>query len=163
MLASGLFGLLGVVLGWGLNQLSHYIDNKPKLVFMVADSHEILSPKEQRNKTSFSEYNIEIVNIGKVPVILERLSLYNKSNLLIDCILDDDQRKILPNRSKCYKMMEQDTEALKWHCNKQPFLTCDVIAYCYNGQQIKGKLDVCACCGNIIVNYNLMDGKETRL
>ena len=142
MWESGLFSLLGVFLGWGLNQLTHYLDNKPKLVFIITDNNDDITPVEVRTKTTPSEYKIEMINIGKVPVILEKISLYHNKKLLVDCFLTDSQRKILPNRSKCYTMMEQDKDTLQWHCDKKLFSKCSVIAYCFDGQRITAELDV---------------------
>lgn len=143
MVISGVFGLMGALLGWGLNQLTYYLDNKPKLVFVIVrnDNPDIIEP-EHRTKTSISEYRIEMANVGKVPVILESISLYYKQKLLIDCSIEANQRKILPYHSKYYEMMEQDREALQWHCKKKQFSECDIVAYCFSKQEIKGKLDV---------------------
>ncbi len=160
MLVSGVFGLVGVFLGWGLNQLSRYFDNKPKLAFIITYNKEDLELVELRNKTSCSEYIIEIVNIGKVPVILEKIILYYEGQLLVDCFLDDDQRKILPNRSKCYQMTKQDRDALQWHCDKKLFSKCDVTAYCFNGQQINSKLDVYNFYGKAMVKNGFIGKKK---
>lgn len=161
MLASGIFGLIGVLLGWVLNQLTRFLDNKPKLAFIITYSKEKLEKEEFRTKTSLSEYEIEMVNIGKVPVILKNLCLYHKSSLLVYCYLEDNQRKILPNESKRYQMMEQDKDALQWHCNKELFQTCDVIANCFNGESIKGILDINEFYGKAIENNGLIGRKNS--
>lgn len=148
--------MLGVVLGWGLNQLSHYLQNKPELAFIIDFNKEAEGEAWQRVKTSPSEYMIEIINVGKVPVILEEICLYHEGHLLVDCFLDDDQRKILPNRSKYYKMMEQEKSALQSHCNKYLFSKCEVIAYCVNGTKINGSLDVNDFYGRALMNNNLI-------
>lgn len=92
VLASGSFGLVGVILGWGLNQLSNYLNNNPKLAFIISYNQDITEPVELRTKTSPSECIIEMINIGKVPIVLDNISLYFKGTLLIDCFLDDNQR-----------------------------------------------------------------------
>lgn len=148
--------MLGVVLGWGLNQLSHYLQNKPELAFVIDLNKEAKLPVEQRVKTSPSEYMIEIINVGKVPVILEEICLYHEGHLLVDCFLDDDQRKILPNRSKYYKMTEQEKSALQFQCNKYLFSECDVIAYCINKKKINGSLEVSDFYGRALMDNNLI-------
>ena len=160
MLESGVFSLLGVFLGWGLNQLTHYLDNKPKLAFIITDNNKAITPVEKRTKTSLSEYKIEMINIGKVPVILERFSLYYEKKLLVDCFLADGQRKILPNTSKCYLMMEQEKDTLQWHCDKELFSKCNIIAYCFDGQRISATLDISAVYGKSILKNGLVGRKK---
>lgn len=160
MLESGLFSLLGVFLGWGLNQLTHYLDNKPKLAFIITDNNKAITPVEKRTKTSLSEYKIEMINIGKVPVILERISLYHERKLLVDCFLTDIQRKLLPNKSKCYLMTEQDKDTLQWHCDKNLFSKCNIIAYCFDGQRITATLDISAFYGRSLLKNDLVGRRK---
>lgn len=154
---SGLFSLLGVVLGWWLNKLSVENENKPKLAFVISSNKEVSEPVDLRTKTSPSEYIIEIINIGKVPIVLDNISLYFKGKLLIDCFLDDDQRMIYPNNIKTYLMMEQDREALQYHCNEKLFSKCDVIAYCFDDTEIKAELDLSCFYANAIMKNNFAD------
>ncbi len=160
ILISGIFGLVGVLLGWGLNQLTRFFDNKPQLAFVLTYSKEKLEKESLRTKTSLSEYEIEIVNIGKVTVILENIYLYHKGHLLIHCVLEDEQKKILPYGSKYYQMIQQDKTSLQWHCNKELFRSCDVIASCYNGKTIKGKLDLNEFYGRAIMNKGLLGRRK---
>lgn len=160
MVVSGFFGLVGVLLGWILNQLSQYFENKPKLAFVISISKEPVSPTELRTKTSSSEYVLEMVNIGKVPVILNQVSICYNEKTLIDCFLDDSQRMIMPNQSKSYQLMEQDRNTLQWNCDKYLFQYCYVTAYCYDGEEIKEKLDVYDFYGRAIMNKGLIGRKN---
>ena len=156
-LISGLFSLLGVVLGWKLNKLSIENENKPKLAFVISYNKEVSEPVELRTKTSPSEYIIEMINIGKVPIVLDSISLYFKGTLLIDCFLDDNQRIIYPNNIKTYLMMEQDRETLQWHCDQKLFSKCDVIAYCFGDTEIKAELDLSYFYANAMMKNNFAD------
>jgi hypothetical protein len=78
ILFGGLFTLLGVIIGWGLNELSTVLRSKPKLSFqMVGTPDAELVENELRTKTSSSECGIEIFNICQKPFVLESFALYD--------------------------------------------------------------------------------------
>ena len=63
--------IIGVVVGWALNEITDSLHKKPKLCFrMVSTPTNELTDKEYRTKTSLSESGIEVFNIGEKPVIL---------------------------------------------------------------------------------------------
>lgn len=135
--------LFDTLLGGGFNGLGDKLKNKPKLCFnMVSTPDDELNEKELRPKTSPSEYGIEIFNLGEKPVVIESISLMHKKKIIADCFLDNKSRVIEPFYNVVYTMMEQETDALEWHCKQDYFEECDVIAYCVDGKKIKGKLKV---------------------
>lgn len=135
MMMSGVFGLIGVLLGWGLNQLTRYFDHRPKLEYVfVYDS-------EMSENSAYSGYIIEIINTGKSLVILRDIKLFYKGKDIICCVPYADQRKIAPNESKYYKMTKYDIVKLKKKL-KNNWGRFDVIANCIDGKRIHGKLDI---------------------
>lgn len=67
----GFFTILGVIIGWGLNEVSAIRRAKPKLCFKLNSTPDSeLVEAELRTKTSASEYSIDIYNVA-----LHRLSL----------------------------------------------------------------------------------------
>lgn len=135
--------IIGAFAGWFLNEYSTFRRERPKLCFQMTHTPEnALTEKTLRTKTSISEYSIEIFNVGKNTFILDYFSLIYKDKLLIDCFIDANKRVILPNENIVYTLMEQDTNALQYHCNQYQFEKCDVIAYSIDGKKAKGKLEL---------------------
>lgn len=143
LVISGAFSFLCVVAGWWLNEASTKRREKPKLCFkMTGTPDDELQDKGTRTKTSYSDYGIEVYNIGSSPFIMESFSLYHKKKLLVDCHIDERDRAILPYKSIVYTLMEQEANALEHHCEKKKFEQCSVIAYDIEGKQFKCTLDV---------------------
>ena len=122
-------GLAGVVIGWLLNELTGTPDS------------EVIE-KGLRTKTSASEYSIEIYNFGQSPFILDQFALYDKGKLLIDCHITEQERTILPYKSMVYTLMEQEANALMFHCKQRRFQACQVTAFDVRGKKVSAKLDV---------------------
>lgn len=143
ILFGGLFTLLGVIIGWGLNELSAVLRSKPKLSFqMVGTPDSEFVERELRTKTSSSKYGIEIFNVGQMPFVIKSFALYDNNRLLVDCYIDEQSRVILPYHNIVYTLMEQEADSLLYHCKKSHFDTCKVIAYNLSGKCTKGQLEV---------------------
>lgn len=135
--------VIGAFVGWFLNEWSASHREQPKLCFqMTSMPEDELTEKELRTKTSASEHGIEVFNVGKNAFILDHFSLCYKETILIDCFIEEDKRMILPNENVVYTLMEQDANALQYHCNQYHFEECDVIAYSVDGKKVKGKLEI---------------------
>lgn len=142
-LISALIGVIGVVIGWILNELTTVIRERPKLCFqMVVTPDSELTEKEYRVKTSPSEHGIEIFNMGEKPFVLENFEICHKKKLLVDCHMPEENRIILPYHNVVYILSEQEADAMQWHCQKEHFEECKVIAYSVDGKKAKGKLPV---------------------
>lgn len=143
ILGGGLFTILGVIVGWLLNEFSVERRSKPKLCFKLDSTpDEELVKKELRTKTSLSEYGIEIYNLGTSPFILASFQLLYKNKLLVDCHFCEQSKVILPYHSELYTLMEQETNALERHCKELNFKQCKAIAYSVDGQHLSTRLDV---------------------
>lgn len=135
--------VIGAFVGWFLNEWSTFRRERPKLCFqMTGMPEDELIEKKFRIKESASEHGIEIFNVGKNTFILDHFSLYYKETILVDCFIDESKRVILPNKNVVYTLMEQEVNALQYHCNQYHFEECDVIAYSVDGKKAKGKLKV---------------------
>ncbi len=115
-------GIIGVVIGWGLNELTTAFRERQKLCFqMVSTSDDKLTEKEYRVKESPSEYGIEVFNVGEKPFVLESFVICHKKSLLVDCHMFESDRLILPFHNVVYTLSEQEAEALEWQhegCSK---------------------------------------------
>ena len=135
--------VIGAFVGWFLNEWSTSRRERPKLCFhVISTPKDELTEKEYRTNTSASEYAIEILNVGKNVFILDHFSLCYNGQILVDCFMDADKRIILPSENVVYTLMEQDADALQYHCNQHHFEECDVIAYSVDGKKVKGKLEI---------------------
>ena len=142
-LISAGIGVIGVVIGWGLNELTTTFRERPKLCFqMVSTPDDELTEKEYRIKESPSEHGIEIFNVGEKPFILESFVICHKKKLLVDCHIAESDRIILPFHNIIYTLSEQEANALEWHCQKEHFDKCQVIAYSVDQKKVKGILPV---------------------
>ena len=143
LVCSGLFTILGVFIGWFLNQFSTARQSRPRLCFSLCNTPKSeLIEKELRTKTSDSDYGIEIYNVGQTPFILNYFELCHKKDLLVDCRPSEQDRRILPYQSITYTLMEQGSESLEWHCKEKDFSYCKVIAYSIDGKRVTGKLEI---------------------
>ena len=143
LICNGLFTLLGVFIGWFLNQVSSARQARPRLCFSLCNtSQDELIEKELRTKTSTSDYGIEIYNVGQTPFILDYFELCHKRKLVVDCRPSGEDSRILPYQSITDTLMEQESESLEWHCKQLDFSYCKVIAYSIDGKRVTGKLDV---------------------
>lgn len=134
--------VVGTVLGCGLTYLLTVWRERPKLCFsMVSTPDSELIEKELRTKTSLSENGIEIYNVGGKPFILEYFSLLHNGKLLVDCIFGDGAKVIPPYQSEVYTLDEQESDALQWHCDQDPFESCDVVAHSVDKKELKGSLE----------------------
>lgn len=142
-LISACIGVIGVVIGWVLNELTTTFRGRPKLCFQMASTPDNeLIEKEYRVKESPSEYGIEIFNVGEKPFVLENFGIYYKKNLLVDCYMSENDRIILPFHNVVYTLTEQEANALEWHCQKEHFDKCQVTAYSVDQKKVKGILPV---------------------
>jgi hypothetical protein len=140
---STLIGLGENTLGWFLNCFTTKWKDRPQLCFiMVATPESELLEKELRTKTSLSENGIKIYNVGTKPFILEQFSLYHKGIILVDCPMDDGGKVILPSQGVVYTLDEQESNALQYHCDRDPFEVCDVVAYSVDKQKLRASLEI---------------------
>lgn len=142
-LISAAIGILGVIIGWALNVLTTVFRGRPKLCFqMVATPENELIEKEYRVKTSPSEHGIEIFNVGEKPFVLENFVICYKKKTLVDCYMPESDRIILPFHNVVYTLSEQEADTLEWHCQKEHFEECQVIAYSIEKKKVNGILPV---------------------
>ena len=142
-LISAGIGVIGVVIGWVLNELTTTFRERPKLCFqMVSTLDDELTEKEYHVKESPSEHGIEIFNAGEKPFILESFVICYKKRLLVDCHIAESDRIILPFHNIVYTLSEQEANALEWHCKKEHFDKCQVTAYSVDQKKVKGILPV---------------------
>lgn len=143
VIIGGLFTILGVIIGWILNEVSTERRLKPKLCFKLNATPDCdLVEEGLRTKTSSSEYSIEIFNVGQTPVVLESFGLYLKKCILIQCFLCNENMTILPYRNCTYVLTQQDAEALVWHCKKEGFKRCRIIASFMDGEKCHADIDL---------------------
>lgn len=143
VIIGGLFTILGVIIGWILNEVSTERRLKPKLCFRLNTTPDSdLVEEGLRTKTSASEYSIEIFNAGQTPVVLESFGLYWKKRILIQCFLCNENMTILPYQNSTYVLTQQDAEALVWHCKKEGFKRCRIIADFMDGEKCQADIDL---------------------
>lgn len=135
--------IVGTLLGFCLTVMKEYYNQKPRLSFKLSTQNQegYLEPK-QRTKTSPSDYAIYVCNYGRKPVVLTNLSLLLGKKLLVDRLVNE-YKTIFPYETSQYVLMEQDYEALLFHCKKHKLKACDIVADNIAGGEIKGKLDLC--------------------
>ena len=125
---------------WGLPECRMRSVKVQRRIFR--DEERELTEKEYRVKTSPSEHGIEIFNMGEKPFVLENFEICYKKKLLVDCHMPEENRIILPYHNAIYTLSEQEADALQWHCQKEKFEECKVIAHSVDGKKAKGKLSV---------------------
>ena len=139
----GFFTILGVIIGWGLNEVSATRRAKPKLCFKLNSTPDSeLVEAELRTKTSASEYSIDIFNVGQSPVIIESFDICWRKQLLIQCFLSSEDATILPYHNISYTLTQQDADAIEWHCKRLGFKQCRIIAISVNGKKCKASIDM---------------------
>ena len=121
----GFFTILGVIIGWGLNEVSAIRRAKPKLCFKLNSTPDSeLVEAELRTKTSASEYSIDIYNVGQSPVIIESFDMCWRKQLLIQCFPSSEDATVLPYHNISYVLTQQDADAIERHCKRLGFKQC---------------------------------------
>lgn len=77
-LISAAIGILGVIIGWLLNELTTIFEDDRSYVSNGSNPRNELTEKEYRVKESFSEHGIEIFNVGEKPFVLENFVICYK-------------------------------------------------------------------------------------
>lgn len=134
--------IIGVIVGWLLNRRSHKKDEQPKLCFKMASviEDDDLEPPNLKTKTSPSEFEIEIYNTGKNPVILEMFNISYKGKRIVDCFMDYNNQTIFPYQSVRYRLSMQDEQAITRCCKDYHFEQCEIAAETISGEKIKSTL-----------------------
>lgn len=139
----GAFTVLGVIIGWGLNEMSAARRLRPHLCFKLNSTPDTeLVEEGLRTKTSSSEYCIEIYNVGQSPVIIESFDMCWRKQLLIQCFPSSEDATILPYHNISYVLTQQDADAIEWHCKRLGFKQCRIVATTVNGEEFKENIDV---------------------
>lgn len=139
----GFFTVLGVIIGWGLNEVSAIRRAKPKLCFKLNSTPDSeLVEAELRTKTSASEYSIDIYNVGQSPVIIESFDMCWRKQLLIQCFPSSEDATVLPYHNISYVLTQQDADAIERHCKRLGFKQCCIVATTVNGEKFKENIDV---------------------
>ena len=139
---SGIYSLVGVVLGFGLNWFKDYLSNRAKLYYSLQQE----TPYEgwdysTTSKTGPSGYLIEIYNCGKNPALINNVRIEWKNNL-IDTLIPEPVT-ILPYHSYKFELSKQDYEVLiRWVEINPKISSVKVIAYTMDGGDIRGDLDI---------------------
>lgn len=134
--------IIGAILGWGLGTINERMNNRVKLCFTLQpyDNGDLIEP-ELRTKTSESGYAIRVHNVGKVPFLLEQISLRIGNRTMVDCIIDD-VKSLVPYDSIVYQLNQQEYDALLYHCKENSISECKVISYDVAKKRCESKLDL---------------------
>jgi len=143
---AGVFGtIFGVVLGWGLNEYTSYRNSKPKL-FGVLEFHgdEHLIPREKRIKTSETEYNLKIYNVGREPFVINTISVYNGNDIIVGGLeINSSSNNILLPYEFCQcDVMQQDLDNLEWHLSTLKKSTLELHVTSVDGKEVTCSLDL---------------------
>ena len=135
--------IIGAILGWGLGTINERMNNRVKLCFSLQsyDNGDLIEP-EYRTKTSESGYAIRVYNVGKVPFLLEQISLRKGSGrTIIDCVVFD-VRPLVPYGSMTYQLSQQEYNTLLYYCKESDISECEAIAFDVTKKKCKGKVDL---------------------
>lgn len=136
-------GVIGVVLGWLLNELTMAHREKPKLCFQMASMEdEPLTEKKFFVKDGPSEHAIEIYNIGIKPFLINSFSICFKGKVLVDCHIYDEKCVLVPYQKTEYILTQQEAEVLQKKCNVEHFEKCEIIAYSIDGKKVRSEIAV---------------------
>ena len=128
---------------WVIDKFTGSRSNNTKLCLrLVGTLATEITDKAYRTKTSLSDYSIEIYNMGQKPYVLDYFSLSHKKGLRIDCFPDTVKNTIQPYEKIVYNLMEQEANALEYHCKKARIKKCNVHVYDVTGKRYTTKLDV---------------------
>ena len=142
-LISAAIGILGVIIGWLLNELTTIFRRRPKLCFqMVATPENELTEKEYRVKESFSEHGIEIFNVGEKPFVLENFVICYKKKILVDGQMPESDRIILAVHNVVYTLSEQEAGATEWQSQIKNLEECQLSSIKKKKKKAKGILPV---------------------
>ena len=122
---------------------------------LIGTCQDELSEKKLRTKTSPSDYGIELYNLSDETTIIDYFDVYHNKQLIIGNCEFDDKQSIAPNQKLTYTFMEQDADALCWHCEQECFTKCIMCFHTVNGRTIKTNLDISAIALQIVVRKSI--------
>ena len=140
-LPSGVYTVIGVIVGFGLTSLKDHYDKKPRLYYSL-DAKRMPDDWDYAltTKTGESGFVLSIFNIGSAPVILNALSIGIKGNTVADIIIG--YRTVMPYEQYEHILEKQDYEAIQHWCHKPNADMFQVTAYTVSDKKINGKLDI---------------------
>lgn len=136
---TGIFTIVGTILGWSLNCIRESFYRKVKLCFqlqLVENQNELI-PLERRAKTSESGFCLEIYNIGQTPVFINAVTLYHRKTIIVECLTIN--LRLMPYQKSNYDLTMQDYDAILYHRKRLKIKKCKVIAYDVAGKKVKGE------------------------
>lgn len=140
-LPSGVYSILGVIVGFGLTLLKDYYDKKPRLSYSIQSEW---MPDDWNyaltTKTGKSGFVLNIFNMGSAPIFLDALRISIKGKIVADIIIG--YRKLMPYEQYEHSLEKQDYEAIQHWCFESDAEMFQITAYTVSGKKICSKLDV---------------------
>lgn len=142
-LPSGVYSILGVIVGFGLTLLKDYYDKKPRLSYSIQPER---MPDDWNysltTKTSKSGFVLNIFNIGSAPIFLDALRISVKGKIVADIIIG--YQKLMPYEQYEHSLEKQDYEAIQHWCHESDAEMFQITAHTVSDKKIYGELNV-AC------------------
>ena len=158
--------LTGIISGIVANQLYDVIKKSIKwkrqryVCRLSGTSEDEKIEKGLRVKTSNSDYGIEFYNLTDNPILVDYFDIMHKKKTIVGmCSISEEQQRISPSQKLSYILMEQDADALYWHCEKEHFTNCKVLLHTVAGKVIKVPLDV----SEIALQIEISKGVESSV
>jgi len=142
---SGIYSLLGVLLGFGLNLFKDWLVTRNKLVyvFQIDNSYEKLDLNHV-DKFGPSGYIIEMYNCGKNPLLINGVAIANvNDNNFIDMPIKETI-VILPFYKYNLELSKQDYETICWWYEKdnKTMDTVKIISSTLDGKEISQRVKI---------------------
>ena len=138
--------LSGAVFAVIVNKIFDIRNKLPKVVFGIRYTHDV-SPNSKGIKTNPSGYELYCVNIGQVPVFINKVVFYNK-NYKKDYFnevyrnMEDELSTVMPFTPVIFSLTNQEYNNIYHFCKKKKKYKCKVIAYGVGNKNYKGEVDV---------------------
>lgn len=134
--------IIGVFLGWKLNEKSHAAHEAPHLVFDIRKSNYV--EDNSQSIEPMSGYKLEIYNAGVKPFFLTSVKLQLSGAADMDIKCDDPESLIYPYHVFTHKLTDEKWNDIKNAWNKKKPDDCKVIASNNDYTQTEGRLDLSA-------------------
>ena len=155
-ISPGIYSLLGVFVGFGLNFWMNCYYNRYRLCFLLkAVTMEAEWDYTRALKTEPSGFTVVIYNYGKNPVMISAGSIV-RGNKSIDGLVPETVT-VLPYQTCECILAKQDYGALReWVAEDRKLNIVDFVAITVEGKEFKGKLDITAIASHVARGINFV-------
>ena len=136
----------GAALALIVNRLFEIKNKKPKLVFGIRYTHDVY-PDSDGTKIDPSGFELYCVNIGQIPIFIEKILFYSKNykKNFYSQVFPERKKElsaVMPFTPAVFSINNQEYDNICHFCKEKNKYKCKVVAYGIDNKKSKGEVDL---------------------